>query len=580
MRKLIFKLTAVAICLITAMSCGKEDETPVLSTDAPSEIVFAADGSGGKPVIAIDTNQQEWGYKLNPADGNGWLTASSSGNELRLTAAPNPLHSVPGPVTIIITAGKAPAIVITSKQLAAGSAISIDPPLSKLTFSANGTITLPGLEPAPSATFTVNTNEPGWNVSLDPARGLGQEWLTVDKDTEAGTFTLVAKANNTYHANPEVSINITAGGTTTVNIIATQELRSPEPWDGSTSTEVLPDDDGVFRIYDATQLAWLSAQVSTGRHFWDKEFVQMNDIDLNGKLWPGIGYWRDDERPFMGSYDGNGYKITGLVLESEEDSSGLFGYVLAARLRNITVSGGKISGVAYVGGICAENYGAHLSNCVFEGEIIGMAIVGGICGFTGDSAIIENCVFKGTVKGMEAVGGIVGNLRGEAKVTGCINAGDVSGDFHDENQRIGGIIGIVEGDVLITACYNTGKITAALTAGGIAGDIINGTVTACYSTGLVTAESGAGGIFGAYRTDLAEWSGCYWLRHSAGAASGLGDGTGTGTVQFGAAAWPAISDEGWGIGSGDGSYWKSLGGWAAGGSPEGINSDFPKLYWE
>ena len=580
MRKLTFKLAVAALCLMMAISCSKGDETPVLSTDAPSEIVFAADGSGGKPLIIVDTNQQEWGYKINPADGNGWLTASSSGNELRLAAAPNTLHSAPGPVALIITAGKAPAIVITAKQLAAESGLSIDPPLSNLTFSADGTIALPGMEPASGATFTVTTNESVWNVALDPARGLGQEWLTVDKDTEAGTFTLVAKANTTYNVSPNVNISITAGSTTAVNIIATQELRSPEPWDGVSLTEVLPDEDGIFRIYDPTQLAWLSVQVSTGRHFWDKEFVQMNDIDLNGKLWPGIGFWRDDERPFMGSYDGNGYEITGLVLESEEDSSGLFGYVRAAILRNIMVSGAKISGATYVGGICAENYGAHIINCVFEGEIKGRAIIGGICGFTGDAAVIENCLVKGSVKGMESVGGIVGNLRGEAKITGCINAGDVSGDFHDENQRIGGIIGIVEGDVLITASYNSGKVTAAMTAGGIAGDMINGTVTACYSTGPVTAGSGAGGIFGAYRSDMAEWSGCYWLRHPGGAASGLGDGTSTGTVQFSASAWPTASAEGWGIGSGDGSYWKSLGSWTAGGSPEGVNSTFPKLYWE
>jgi hypothetical protein len=59
MRKLILKLAVVTLCLVTAIPCGKEDETTVPSTDTASEIDFRADGSVGNQVIVIDTNQQE-----------------------------------------------------------------------------------------------------------------------------------------------------------------------------------------------------------------------------------------------------------------------------------------------------------------------------------------------------------------------------------------------------------------------------------------------------------------------------------------------------------------------------------------
>jgi hypothetical protein len=54
-------------------------------------------------------------------------------------------------------------------------------------------------------------------------------------------------------------------------------------------------------------------------------------------------------------------------------------------------------------------------------------------------------------------------------------------------------------------------------------------------------------------------------------------------VRFGESSWPTDDPSAkWGVGSdpASGQYWKTLGSWVDGGTPDGVNSTFPKLYWE
>lgn len=89
-----------------------------------------------------------------------------------------------------------------------------------------------------------------------------------------------------------------------------------------------------------------------------------------------------------------------------------------------------------------------------------------------------------------------------------------------------------------------------------------------------------GGVFGLTTSESSIWSNNYWLKYTTGATLGVGGADNEGAAPFGAASWPSATLSDWGISSGDSGYWKSLGGWASGGNPDGINSVFPKLWWE
>ena len=74
------------------------------------------------------------------------------------------------------------------------------------------------------------------------------------------------------------------------------------------------------------------------------------DIDLSGETWTPIG---SESTPYTGTFDGQGYTISGMTIENAESYSGLFGNVTGT-VKNFTVTGSiTITGdetVAKVGG--------------------------------------------------------------------------------------------------------------------------------------------------------------------------------------------------------------------------------------
>lgn len=83
-------------------------------------------------------------------------------------------------------------------------------------------------------------------------------------------------------------------------------------------------------------------------------YVQKADIDLKGVGYAPIG---SVDQPFTGTYDGNGYTISGLYLDSDQPFQGLFG-VNNGTIRNVTLTEDCfISGSAHVGAIAGRNNG-------------------------------------------------------------------------------------------------------------------------------------------------------------------------------------------------------------------------------
>lgn len=69
----------------------------------------------------------------------------------------------------------------------------------------------------------------------------------------------------------------------------------------------------------------------------DKNYMQQEDIDLSEEEWIPIG---TADNPFTGSYNGNGFRITGLTAKNTDTS--LFGAAREADIYNITLKEGDL----------------------------------------------------------------------------------------------------------------------------------------------------------------------------------------------------------------------------------------------
>lgn len=75
--------------------------------------------------------------------------------------------------------------------------------------------------------------------------------------------------------------------------------------------------------------------IGTGEYGMDLNYMQQADIQLSEKEWVPIGTW---ENPFTGSFNGNGYEITGLTMKNPDaDVVGMFGIAENAHIYNITL---------------------------------------------------------------------------------------------------------------------------------------------------------------------------------------------------------------------------------------------------
>jgi hypothetical protein len=169
-------------------------------------------------------------------------------------------------------------------------------------------------------------------------------------------------------------------------------------WDGTTETEP-SQTDGVYQIGSDTELAWLATTVNTGTA--NVNAVLTADINLGGEAWTPIGTDANN-RQYSGTFDGQGYTVSGLNASSNTDS-GLFGSVKNATIRNLVLEGTVVGTGAsgHAGGVAGKAQGAcTLTNIVNKVNITAGSNQGGsIIGypFTGVNITLTNCVNYGTV---------------------------------------------------------------------------------------------------------------------------------------------------------------------------------------
>jgi len=295
--------------------------------------------------------------------------------------------------------------------------------------------------------------------------------------SEPGEYTLALTNPNYLPDRQTIKLTITPG--------------TPGP-----EQEEPPCRNGFYLLADADDLFWFAEQVNV-KGVADLKGRLTGDIDLDRAPWSPIGI--DMNVVYSGTFDGDGYQISGLHINSEDFYQGLFGYVKYATIKNLTVSG-QVNGTNYcTGGIAGIAMYSTIDNCVNMAAVQGTVNSGGIAGNASGSSVIQNCSNKGSIGGTQYAGGICGQATSTTYLQKCINYGQVDGD-----DRVGGITGANAGTksgISLTLCVNKGAVSAHKNdVGGITG-YAQKPVASCYNTGTILGKksdtaTGIGGIAG------------------------------------------------------------------------------------
>jgi hypothetical protein len=300
-------------------------------------------------------------------------------------------------------------------------------------------------------------------------------------------------------------------------------------------------------------------------------YILMNDIPLTEATldeeegWLPIG----DEYigNFIGIFNGDGFKVTGLYINTTEIHAGLFGMIEDSIIKNlgVEISEKGINATCpdgnYIGGIVGEALDSIIINSYSNGNIISVSgdrtYVGGIVGYA-ESTSISGSHSAGNISVRVDEDGYVGGIVG-ISTSGYIYNSHSTGNISvsiEYRASVGGIAGIA--GCTISNSYSSKDISAITNhlvapgftyAGGIVGEFY-GTITNSYSTGDVSGSgffAYVGGIVGHVR--YASISGSYSIGEISVASvyspdvGGIAGFLSYGEVTKCAAANPTISAE-------------------------------------
>lgn len=325
----------------------------------------------------------------------------------------------------------------------------------------NKAITVAALELLPTGKITFNVEPEGAAVSVTHA---AQGAQTANDD---GTYTLVEGETYDYTVSKENYVSksgaITVSGDETITVKLTY---AGIGWDGTTKTEPKKSADGTYQISSAAELAWFADAVNGGRTALNAALT--DNINLNGKTWPGIGTVSNQ---YTGTFDGKYFMVSGLA-----GSKGLFDFVGACMIKNLTVSGAIKEGTNM--GLLADVSAGTVENCFTTGSlhrINSYGTTGGLIGRADAGTAIRNCGSAANVscsmKSLNAelnMGGLVGNLYGT--VENSYATGTVKVEAGSGYTAVGGFIGQTKNTAAITNSYAAGTVTSS--AGGALGAFV------------------------------------------------------------------------------------------------------------
>lgn len=268
-----------------------------------------------------------------------------------------------------------------------------------------------------------------------------------------------------------------------------------------------------YQVASATQL-------NEVRNHLTSHFIQTADIDLGGDDpagdfyhsglgWVPIGQFNSE---FEGSYNGDGYKITGLYIQRVGAGvrAGLFGYIdTDASLSDIHLVDVDVTGNSAVGGLLGENKNGSVTKCSVTGTVAGVSNVGGLVGMNGSggglvSLSYANVAVSGTNSGVLVGNNSSGNVNtsftegtsiaASGGLVGRNNFGTIINSYSTVDGASGGITGYNSGSITVTyaaGTSDTGGLIASDGGGSELGNYWNtdsGSPDNGFGTGLTDAE--------------------------------------------------------------------------------------------
>lgn len=192
---------------------------------------------------------------------------------------------------------------------------------------------------------------------------------------------------------------------------------------------------GEYIISNAAGMFWFANEVNVNKNAFSGKIVKLGaDINLENAAWTPVG--QTGATQFKGTFDGNSKTIYNLNIDATAQtganySSGLFGWLNAAKVKNVTINGAVVKGNHNVGVIAGY---LETSGCTIEACNITDAVVeghhatndacgdkvGGIVGHAGNSGVVvKDCVISSSTI---SAGRDAGQVAGAAKtdnVIGC-----------------------------------------------------------------------------------------------------------------------------------------------------------------
>ncbi len=236
----------------------------------------------------------------------------------------------------------------------------------------------------------------------------------------------------------------------------------------------------------------------------------------------------DEDEPFAGTFDGQGFYINNFYIDRPQDPYvGMFRNINEdAVLKNININirvEKFVQGAKTVGALVALNMGGTITGCFVKGEIISNDVVGGLVGYNAGSILKSSVDVEVKGKAFNGIAGFVGGLVGynyagvvdSCAVKGDINAGksafvggligkNYSGSITSSNAKAfvaglnaaGGLIGYNSKGVIAHCSVDSENVQGGLAVGGLIGINEEGDLTFCSAIATVKGQLEVGGLVG------------------------------------------------------------------------------------
>ena len=344
----------------------------------------------------------------------------------------------------------------------------------------------------------VSSEKEGLGLAITSSQMEDVDTLKIDKEK------LENAIKQQFGNNKDFSVTDNGDGSFLVNMNDTKRMYYID------ETGEVIDQSKMLKISTADELKAFRDNVNSGNTYEDWYVYLANNITLDiNEEWEPIGYYPmesttptdEDNKPFKGIFDGNGYVVDGIYINTTDKVQGLFGLVNNGKVLNLGIGKNcNITGGISTGAIAGYLYnGSKGINCSNNSDLNVGSYSGGLFGQLAINCNIENCYNIGNINisnNSSIIGGIVGNVALNSNLKKCYNKGTVEGNI-STTSILGGISGSLRDESLLEECFNLGAIQGNNIIGGISGQVMNnGTVQNCYNVGSIKGENKIGGISG------------------------------------------------------------------------------------